>query len=287
MLSPNQCSFNWRTHARSAALVASLLLAAAGHAAAIANTSGSILYGEWEVTRVLMTGGMQPQWSMREDDPRLMARTLRIDTIGVEFRHVVSSCVAQPMVGAQKLSMKTLFAKESGVKRPIAMKGRAYGRVANYDLGSLRNQSVALLQLRCKDPEKTFLAEANWIAATADATKKSPTTLLMAYQPDALLVLQRVVNDSSATGADPKRADYCAKAQSASQKTICNERELWRMHTYSELARARAQSPRAEVNAAIDANVADLMQKREDCKGARDCLYGVLDRHIEVLVQRW
>lgn len=108
--------------------------------------------------------------------------------------------------------------------------------------------------------------------------------MLLPYQPDALVLLQR---PPSAASADARQLSYCKEAVSASDKTICADRELWLMHGFTQSARERAQSQRPEINAALEKSVAQLMQRRQACNGERNCLYDVLDEHVAMLVQRW
>jgi hypothetical protein len=231
-----------------------------------------------------MTDGMQPQWSMREDDPRLMARTLHLGPDAVRFRNIDSGCSALPLTGGKPQAMRSLFAKSAtGTKRSPTLHGALYGRASDYQLGALRDRTVQLLELRCQSESHKLMAEANWLAVTVPPSATS-AALLMPYQPDALLVLRR-----APSGAHPEaaQASYCVQATSTSDKAICADRQLWRMHTYTLSALQRAQSPRAEINEAVAKDVAEQLQKRQACQGNIRCLYEVLDRHIELLVQRW
>lgn len=239
-------------------------------------TPDSTILGDWEVSRVLMTGGMQPQWSMHEDDPRLLGRRLSITAKGLQFRNADTGCVVQPMAGGRPQAMRSLFARP-GSKRPSGMHGTLYGRLEDYELGALRERPVKLFAVRCPTGSEDFLGAANWLAATA-----SPGTLLMPYQPDALLLLHR-----PGTPPDAGQTQYCRQADSPSDRAICADRQLRQMHGYTLSARHRAQSPRPELNAALTRDIAVQLEKRQACQGEPNCLYEVLDRHIELLVQRW
>lgn len=266
-----------------AGLAGALCLQAA-HADAVAPDSGYAWTGNWEVSRVLMTGGLQPQWSLREDDPRLMDRTLHLGPDVVRFRNTDPGCSALPLAGGRPQVLRSLFAKSAvGTKRPPSIRGALYGRVSDYELGALKDRTVQLLELRCQREDHSLMAEANWLAVTIPPSASS-AVLLMPYQPDALLLLRR-----APPGAHPDalRASYCVQASSSSDKAICADRQLWRMHTYTLSALSRAQSPRAEINAAVAKDVAEQLQKRQACQGDVQCLYEVLDRHIDLLVQRW
>lgn len=136
-------------------------------------TPDSTIFGDWEVSRVLMTGGLQPQWSMREDDPRLLGRRLSISAKGTQFRNADTGCLLQPMAGGRPQAMRSLFARP-GSKRPNGMQGTLYGRQEDYELGALRGRPVKLHEVRCQTGADDFLGAANWLAATA-----SPGTLLL------------------------------------------------------------------------------------------------------------
>ena len=88
------------------------------------------------------------------------------------------------------------------------------------------------------------------------------------------------------THPDAAQASYCVQATSTSDKAIYADCQLWRMHPYTLSALQRAQSARAEINGAVAKNVAEPLQNRQVCQGDTCCLYAVLDRHIEWLVQR-
>lgn len=268
-------SFRHSTHVLFFTLIATALSAA--HAGDVALESA--VFGEWEVSRVLMTGGMQMQWSMREDDPRLLGRSLHITADAVRFQNTVSACALQPLAGGKAQSMRSLFAQPGG-KRPAGMHGTLYRRQEDYELGALRGQPVKLFAVRCQPNQESFLIDANWLATTG-----SPTTLLMPYQPDALLLLRRTPPEGTAPEA--ARREYCQQANSPSDLAICADRELWLMHSHTLSARQRAQPSRPELNAALAREEAVQLAKRQACAGERNCLYEVLDEHVELLVQRW
>jgi hypothetical protein len=254
---------------------------------AYANTtdpdSAASWQGDWEVTRVLMTDGMQPQWSMREDDPRLMARTLHLGPDGVRFRNTDFNCSVL-QTSDQPQALRSLFSKSAAsTKRPPSIHGTLYGRAHDYELGSLKGRAIQLLEVHCKPDSHNLVAEANWLALTIPPSASS-AALLMPYQPDTLLVLRRT---QPGAHSDAAQASYCVQATSASDKAICADRQLWRMYTYTLSALQRAHSPRPEINEALTQDVAEQLQKRQACQGNTQCLYEVLDRHIELLVQRW
>jgi hypothetical protein len=267
------------------------------------------LIGDWEVRRVLMNGP-NAQWSMREDDPRLMARTLRITADTVDFAGK-RNCALMPMVGGQNVSMRALFAKENGVKRPSQMKETLYERLRNYEIGTLRaepkfgysqmphpvdrignvelsklsGRAVKLLQTRCADRDGTFFSGFNWIAVVPGAPPDAQTTtLLLPYQPDALMVLRRA---PSAPIPGPEQAEFCKSAVTPSDRAICTDRQLWLLHAYTLSAQKFATSRVPAVQADIDAGIAASLQKRAACSGDTKCLFDVLDDHIDTLVQRW
>jgi hypothetical protein len=247
--------------------------------------AASVAEGSWEVTRVLMTGGMQTQWSMREDDPRLMGRVLHVSPQTLRFRNADTGCTAHTVAGGKAQSMRLLFAKSSPTsgKRPAAIQGSLYGRMEDYTLGAVSGRPIIFLKLDCKADASQLLADANWLAITSP--QSTGATLLMPYQPDALVLLRRVPQKNSAP--DAGQVAFCAQAVSASDQAICADRQLWRMHSYTLSAMSRAQSPRPELNQALEKEVAMQLQKRQDCNGDTQCLYEVLDWHIDMLVQRW
>jgi hypothetical protein len=183
------------------------------------------------------------------------------------------------LAGGKPQSMRTFFAKH-GSKRPAAMRGTLYGHQENYELGELRGLAVKLFEIRCQTSSENFPGDANWLAATA-----SPASLLIPYEPDALLVLRRL--PPSGTPPDSAQTEYCQQATSPSDRAICADRQLWLMHGYTISAQQRAQSPRPESNADLARDITALLEARQECNGERNCIYEVLDRHIDLLVQRW
>ena len=258
----------------------------------------------------MLMNGPNAQWSMREDDPRLMARTLRITADTVDFAGK-RSCALMPMAGGQNLPMKALFAKENRVKRPTKMKEMLYGRLQNYEIGKQRadpksgysqlphpvgrignhelaqlsGRPVNLLQTRCTDRDGTFFSGFNWIAVVPGPSKSEKSaTLLLPYQPDALMILRRAPNSPV---PDRDQLEFCKSALSASDKAICASRQLWLMHAYTLSAQKYAASSLPSVQSELEAGVAESLQKRGACSGDELCLYDVLDEHIGKLVQRW
>ena len=247
----------------------------------VANANGGDLApgrgvdGDWEVTRVLMTGGMQTQWSMHEDDPRLMGRVLHLSSDAKQFPNAATGCTAQAPAGAKPQSMRLLFAKSvmGESKRPPAIKGSLYGRIEDYALDGLNTRPVILLEVRC-ELVGGHITCCRIRHNTADALQTAALALLRHPPPKGSL-------------PDADQAAYCKQAVSASDLAICADRQLWRMYSYTLSAQQRAQSPRAEVNQALEKDIAVQLQKRQACNCKAQYLYEVLDWHIDLLVQRW
>ena len=259
------------TYARQ--YVASLCVLAMSFSAvpALAKSPPNIL-GDWEVTQVLMTGGLQPQWSVKENDPRLMWRRMRIASDSYVYNNDEKKCTLTLMPGTENASMRTLFEREK-TKRPKLMKERFYGRLRDYKLGALAQQPVRILQERCEAIARKNDVTGNWIAVLPDA-------LIVPYTQDALMVLKRPPKE-----IDPGQLDYCKTAVNASDKVICADRQLWQMQRYTEASLAPLESKPAVLAEELNKDTTTLLAKRQACNGDSDCLYKTLDQHVDTLVQ--
>ena len=238
------------------------------------------LLGEWEVTRAIMPQSLsRQQWSMRENDPRLMSRTLVVTSDSVNFQRYEPNCALAQMAGAKNVSMRALFAKEGGLKRPAAMKGLLYGRAIDYELASLKGHTVDLWQVTCKSTDGRKPPFANWIAVSSAASGKA-TTLLVPNDYDALLLMRSMPSTDVPLAA---QAEFCKQTLSASDKAVCANRQLLRLHSFVQTARARVVSDRQEFNDSIEATNNEQLKQREACNGDTICLYEALDRQLFLL----
>jgi hypothetical protein len=263
-------------------------LASAGDAGKKSSTTATYL-GEWEVTRVLMTAGMQPQWSMRENDPRLLGRRLWIGSDHLVFQ---SSSEADrrddcrlhaPTKASVNVALGKLFSGSlrEGTRAKVVGNyfGRLYGREKNYDHPALQSKSVALMRIACTAKDHPWVVDHNWIAKPNGSTD----VLLWAFAPDALMVFERPRKDGLLT---QEQKSFCDQAASVSDKAICSNAQLLTLYRLiHEAPQDYAKTPAEEINALRKKNIATLIEKRAACNGDLVCLYNVLDKHLTTLVQ--
>jgi hypothetical protein len=257
----------------------------AGH-----KSSATVAYlGEWEVTRVLMTAGMQPQWSMRENDPRLLGRRLWISSDYLVFQSSAEAdrrdnCkLHAPTKASANIALGKLFSGSlrEGTRAKVvgSYVGRLYGREKNFDHSALRSKSVALMRISCTAKDHPWVANHNWIAKP----NGSDDVLLWAFAPDALMVFERPRKNTVLT---QEQKSFCDQATSASDKAICSNAQLVTLYRLiHEAPKDYAKTPVEEVNALRRKNIATLIEKRAICNGDLVCLYDVLDKHLTTLVQ--
>ena len=237
--------------------------------------------GEWEVAKAQMPRSLSPQQrTMRENDPRLMSRTLIVGSDSVNFQRYEPDCSLTPMAAGKEVSIRVLFAKESGLKRPTAIKGSLYGRWADYELTSVKIPKVDLWQVTCKPIDGQKSPFANWIAVSA-AIPGSAATVLFPKDYDALLVMKQGAQSTDRPNTTP--TELCREPASASDKAICGNGSLLRLHRFALAARARVVSDRPDFNAGIDALNDEQLKNRQACNGDVMCLYGALDRQLFIL----
>ncbi len=246
--------------------------------------------GEWEVTRVLMTAGMQPKWSISENDPRLVGRRLWIGSNNnLVFRTSAEAdrrdeCKLHPPTQASaKISLGKLFSGSlhGGVSAKVVSNytGRLYGREKNYDHPALHTATVTLMRITCATKDHPWVVDHNWIAKP----NGSLDVLLWAYAPDALMIFERPRKESSLTA---EQKSFCDHASSASDKAICSNAQLLTLYRLTQEApQDYATTPNEATNALRKKNMAALLEKRAACNGELACLYDVLDKQVTTLVQ--
>lgn len=262
--------------ARSSLVALFALLTLSSATVSAAPITPTQVVGDWEVTRLLVTDGFSnSQRSMKPDDANVMGRTYSLQMNSVTFKDEEIRCKLDTSLAKRTYGIKTLFADER-LPRPKIIRTLFYRRAAQYALGPLAGEQVTIYAYRCDksdDRETQLNNSGNWFAATKD-------TIIWPLGPDALVLLKRPPTQPAA-----EQTAFCNIATSASDKTICADREMWRMLVFTETVRGCAigfeRRKPDELRAQLDAYVT----KRTACEGIRSCVYGVLDEHASILAQ--
>jgi hypothetical protein len=260
---------------RSRAVLITLLGAPCALAATLAApVSPSHVLGDWEITRVLVVDvGRDSPGGINADDGREVGRKYSFQAKSVVVDGEYSRCALDTTMARQAFSINTLFAGERSAHSK-RLRQSFYGRAAQYDLASLSREPVRIYAYQCKDRGTQINPMGNWFAATKD-------TIVWPLGLGALAVMKR-----PPTVRPAAQVAFCAAATVASDKTICQDRELWLMKSYTETVDACAMVERGsrtldERRGQLDAYVA----QRNGCEGDRSCIFYALREHAAILGQ--
>lgn len=228
------------------------------------------ILGDWEATQVLVTSGeSNSQRFMNPDDANVVGRKYGFQLKTFTQILSVDECTMDTSQSGKAFPIKTLFAAE-GLKRPSLVKDRFYGRMSQYELGDLKNAEVTIYAYKCKesDPSVRLNEMGNWFAAADD-------TIIWPFAPDALVILKRQPTEQTS-----EQSTFCKTAVLASDKVICNERELWSMKRYTELVRSCAIKHTPQRLGNIADKLDSYVLKRTACGDDRECIVHVLQEHV-------
>lgn len=236
---------------------------------------GSELFGEWEVTRVLVDLADQPRWSMRPNNPELLYRSMTIDAHSV--RLVRAEPCAQTSWQPLTTTWRGLFHKSRIMRR--TREGRdIYVEPKDFDLDVQPAQRVRAY-LACPDPKQP--AGRSWQHGVWMALQ-TPDTLVVRYDDgQALIVLQR-----RAPGSPPRASFPCEQASTATQKAICSDVELaaWDRSVAAGLRRVLDYKD-GEDKAKVLRDQMAWQAERDRCGGDRACIEEQLFFRVERLNQ--
>ncbi len=234
------------------------------------------LFGDWEVTRLLATAGFSnSQRFMNPDDPQVMGRKYSFQADSVTYDNETKRCKLNASLARQTLPIKALFVEEP-IPRPKIIQKRFYRRAAQYELGSLARESVRIYAYQCEkiDGNDTKINNTgNWFAATKD-------TIIWPLASDALVVMKR-----QPTRPTTEQTAFCNTATHASYKTICADREMWLMKTFTDISRECAIAYELRTPDTLRQQIDVFVAKRNACEGARACVHAALDSHVSLLAQ--
>ena len=255
-------------------LFVSALVLSSAVAAAPASVSPLQFLGDWEATRLIVTDGFSnSQRSMNPDDARIVGRKYSFQSDTVTFSNYTFRCTLDTSIANKTFSMKVLFAGERTPK-PKLVRDRFYRSASQYALGPLARERITIYAYRCTAQNSSLTQTGNWFAVTKDS-------IIWPEASDALVIMKRQPN------VKPKeQIAFCNAAQTASDKTICADREMWLMKTYADTVHDCAIAYTRQLPEKMREDLNAFVAKREACEGARDCIYSVLQEHVSILGQR-
>jgi hypothetical protein len=232
------------------------------------------VFGDWEIVRVLVPEGVaNGQRFMRPDDPQLMGRKYSFGAKTFMRRNEEIQCTLDVSQAHQKFKVKSLFALERTAS-PKLVRDRFDKKPKDFFVGpklaSFLTESVAIYAYRCvtkDDREIQINPMGNWFA-------RSQTTIIWPLAPDAFALLKKqpVIKVKA-------QQTFCETASSPSDKTICEDRELWLMKDFTDAFTACAIDRSANSKEALRDALAELLLKRDACAGLKQCVYAVLSQH--------
>ena len=265
-----------RTLPLVALFASALLWCGAASAAANQPVVPSQIFGDWEVTRLLVPDGFSnSQRLMKPDDATVMGRKFTFQANSLTYNNEETHCKLDTSLAKRTHSIKTLFADER-IPRPKIIRDRFYRRATHYALGPLAAERATIYAYRCaktSDGETQLNNSGNWFAATRD-------TIIWPLAPDALVVLKRLPTQPTA-----EQVAFCKVATIASDKTICADREMWLMKVFTETVRDCAVAFEKRTPDKLRAQLDAYVARRSACEGVRTCVYEVLDEHASILAQ--
>jgi hypothetical protein len=234
------------------------------------------IFGDWEIVGLLATEGFSnSKRFMSPDDPQVMGRKYSFQIDSIKFDNESKRCKLDTSLARRTFSIKTLFAEER-LKRPKLIRDRFYRRAAQYALGSLARESVRIYAYQCEktDGSETQINNTgNWFAATKD-------TVIWPLASDALVIMKRPPTTQTA-----EQKAFCESAINASDKTICADREMWLMKSFTDTVRECAVAYELRTPDKLRQQIDVFVARRDACEGARSCVYSALDSHASLLAQ--
>jgi hypothetical protein len=245
-------------------------------AASSAPMSPQQVLGDWEITGLLATAGFSnSQRFMSPDDPQMMGRKYSFQVDSVTYDNETKRCKLDASLARQTFPMKALFADER-IPRPKIIRDRFYRRAAQYALGPLARETVRIYAYHCEktDDRATQLNNTgNWFAATRD-------TIIWPLASDALVLMKR-----QPTRPTVEQAAFCSAAINASDKTVCADREMWLMKTFTDTVRECAIAYELRTPDKLRQQIDTFIAQRNACEGAQSCVYDALNAHSSLLAQ--
>jgi uncharacterized protein YecT (DUF1311 family) len=229
--------------------------------------------GTWEVREVAVDHQDHQHWRFRPNDPQLVGRTLSIDHDQVRLNFSKDLDCAQPSWHAKPTTWGYLIAK--GFPRPTDGGRSAAPTPDDFELKVAKKSKVSAYALcpSAGKPAARFPA-APWLAFQA------AETLAVNLDNQVLLLLQRRLPD-----AKPTPSFECAKAATATEKTICGNFDLasWDRSVALALHQAIARNPEKE--ATLRGSQRDWLKKRDACSATVECIDEQQWRRVEELGQ--
>ena len=250
-----------------AAFALAMALSAGGKTATLTEQPPAALIGTWDVTRVAVDRQDTLHQDIREDDPRMLGRTLIVTPEGLDFPYDKKVACAQPSWRPQQATWGTLIGK--GFPRP-AMGGRSAVPTPK-DFG-LKVAAAQKATAYSPCPSKIQFPSSKWMAI-ADGG------LAFRYDSQVLLILSR-----RPTTARPTPSFSCGQATSVAEKAICGSFDLSSLDKSVALAFRQALRRQGDGDqATLRQTQKDWLKTRDACGSKVDCLEERLSSRVDEL----
>lgn len=231
------------------------------------------LVGTWDVEHVGVDSEDSLHRVLRPDDPQLMGRVLVIGADRVQFERGKELGCKQARWGARRTTWGALFGK--GFIRSEV--GGLNPRPSPEDFGVKvsKNQPAVAYSLCPSSPRGAGRFPRNTWAAL-----QAPDLLALHFDNQTVLTLRR-----RASGATPAASFACAKAATATEKTICGSFDLASWDRSVALAFRQALGRRRDKDADLKRSQREWLRKRDACGSDAACIDEAQWRRVEELGQ--
>jgi hypothetical protein len=257
---------------------AAVVLACAEPVRASTDSIPRTIQGKWEVTSNLVPNNVDRRKANTAiDDVSSIGRVFEFQEEQVVYKGVEIFCSFDAKSITSNVPVKALFADDvAKTKLPPWVTSKLIGQAANYRLGLLATKRATLYRYVCPNENNDPLQGSvnylgNWFAVVGD-------TILMPFTNDGLRILNRPAKIKTVA-----HRTFCSKAESGYEKRVCDEREIWVMHSLVQSIAPCAVDAYPELRPQL----AEFAQKRDACEGDRDCVYEALDAIVTTLTTKW
>jgi uncharacterized protein YecT (DUF1311 family) len=229
--------------------------------------------GTWDVVRVAVDNQDASHWGFRPNDPRLLGRTLTVDSVHVRFEDGKELGCKQSTWPARQSTWGYLFSK--GFPRPPDGGRSPTPSPEDFEVKVAKNQRAIAYSL-CPSPGRgtnRFPADF-WVAPLGSEQ------LALHYDNQVLLLFQR-----RPPGAKPTASFDCAKAASPTEKTICASFDLASWDRSVSQAWRTALDRRPQKQAHLRKTQKEWLHTRDACGNKAECIDDLQWRRVDELTQ--
>lgn len=229
--------------------------------------------GTWEVTRVAVDKQDASHWGFLPNDPRLLGRTLIMDSVQVQFEDGKELGCKQSSWQPRQSTWGYLFGK--GFPRPPDGGRGPTPSPEDFEVKVAKNERATVYSLCPSSRRGTSRFPADsWVALL------SSEQLALHYDNQVLLLLQR-----RPAGAKPTASFDCAKAASPTEKTICASFDLASWDRSVSHAWRAALDRRPQKQAHLRKAQKEWLRARDACGNKAECIDDLQWRRVDELTQ--